>query len=120
MAFTGAEDSDVSPAGDGFGAANISALGKATVTGSLADGTAISQAVPIAVDSRLPLYVPLSAGKGSFFGWIAFQDTPSTNIYWFNPAVSTAKYYKQGFQREVPVQISPYVYMSRNRWSKKM
>lgn len=110
MAFIGADDTNASPAGDGYAAVNMSASGKATVSGSLANGIAVSQTVPVSTDARIPLYVSLVSGKGSFFGWIEFQGTLSTNLHWFVPAVSTAKYYKEGFQREVPVVISPFVY----------
>jgi hypothetical protein len=108
--FEGADPSIYAPTGDGWATVNLLANGNATISGYLADGTIISRTLPIAMDSRLPLYIPLSTGRGAFFGWLRFDASSVTPFEWFSPAMPGGKYYPQGFQREIPTYISPYVY----------
>ncbi|MCY2924821.1 MAG: Ig-like domain-containing protein, partial [Planctomycetota bacterium] len=63
----GSSDAAASPPGTGAGAVTVSASGIVTVSGNLADGTAIRQTTGAAADGSWPLYVSLYAGRGLLF-----------------------------------------------------
>jgi hypothetical protein len=97
------------PAGSpgGFGVANITntPAGQATLTGTLGDGTAFNQSVPIAQSGAIPVYKSLYAGKGLLLGWITFSHDPSNtpaqtltgSLNWIKPEVGGNGLYPGGF-----------------------
>lgn len=90
------------PAGDGYATAAVAATGAANLTGLLADGTKLSQKIAVTRGDLWPVYVSLSGGKGSVFGWLGFSNTPPHNtvygdLQWTRPAVPASKLYPGGF-----------------------
>jgi hypothetical protein len=91
------------PSGNGFGLVTVSSAGSIHLSGTLADGTSISQSVPVSKDGFWPAYVSLYSGKGSVVGWItlsnALAEDLSGAINWIKPAQNpkTTKYYPAGF-----------------------
>jgi hypothetical protein len=90
------------PEGDGYGAVTVGPGGYVTLNGSLADGNALSQVVPLSRNGDWPLYQSRYSGKGSVWGWLAFDtNTPSAGISglvsWIKQAVPAAIYYPAGF-----------------------
>jgi hypothetical protein len=103
-----------SPEGNGHGAATIDGNGIVNFRGFLADGTPAAQRVALSKDGEWPLYLSLYAGRGSLLGWVTLtnQDASDLNgprVSWTKPALTTTKYYPQGFQVESPLIGSRYV-----------
>lgn len=115
----GGEDASVVPGGHGYGSATIDATGKLKFTGSVADGTAASQSVPVSKDGWWPLYVPLYSGKGSIFGWVSFTNSPQPDlggtVNWFKPALAAPRYYTNGFSMDSALIGSAYLSPGTNR-----
>jgi len=87
-----------SPGGDGY-ALITNHLGKATLVGALADGTAYSQAVPVSQTGDVPFYTTLYGGKGLIMGWLNLTNTNSvtpTGLTWIHPG-HNAGLYPKGF-----------------------
>jgi cyclophilin family peptidyl-prolyl cis-trans isomerase len=92
------------PFGDGYGTASISTKGSLTFSGSLADGTKVTQKVPISKNGDWPLYLNLYKGKGMLLSRIVFDtNQPETDLSglmnWFK-RTQVAKYYPGGFTNE--------------------
>jgi hypothetical protein len=82
-----------SPGGDGY-ALLTNKAGTSAVSGALADGTALSQSVPVSQDGYVPLYDNLYAGKGLLLGWINLYltNTDGVGLTWFRPPVRSGLY----------------------------
>lgn len=100
------------PAGDSWGAVTVDAAGNIHLSGSLADGTALAQTVPVARSGAWPLYASLASGQGLLLGWLAFSsgsnETLGGEVLWLESASSKAKYYANGLALRTPIQGSPY------------
>jgi hypothetical protein len=98
-----------SPGGFGYGFITNNSLGTISFIGALADGTAVSQTVPISQQGYWPLYIPLYANRGLIEGWIEFSSgSPRGNISWIRPAGKLTTTYTNGFTNEVAIFGSPY------------
>jgi Divergent InlB B-repeat domain/Fibronectin type III domain len=90
------------PAGHSFGFVKVTSGGTASLAGTLADGTKISQSVPLSQDGTWPLYIPLYSGKGLITSWQMFRDHGDGtdfdgNLVWLKLTNSTARFYPAGF-----------------------
>ena len=105
-------NSATEPGGDSFGTISVDAGGKAKLAVSLADGTKVSQSVPVSKNGQLPFYGSLYAGQGSILSWITFSNAPSEDlsgdVSWIKPVLATAKYYPGGFTFETVASGSVY------------
>jgi hypothetical protein len=114
MVIPGAEEGSNAPYGDGFGAVRVSAAGLASFSGSLADGTKVTQSAVLSKDNSWPFYVAPSSSKGSAISWLSINsaDSRRTNLTgllnWIKPANSSARYYPAGFTNEYEVIGSAY------------
>ncbi len=100
------------PEGDSYATVNVDASGKLTVSGSLADNSALSQSVPISGSGDWAVYVPLYNGGGSLLGWLSFDtNSPADGLdgwlNWIKPAQRTT-YYPGGFTNSVMAGASRY------------
>ena len=68
------------PEGDGYGTVRVSAAGVATFTGTLADGTVVSQSAPVSKNGDWPFYLSLYSGRGCMQSWLAFTNEDSDDI----------------------------------------
>ena len=97
----GDADPSNSLGGSGYATLTIATDGTVTMIGKLADGTSISQSVPINKDGAWLLYVPLYNGKGSIFGPVTFGNQPNTSmngtLFWSKPALASSKFYPAAF-----------------------
>jgi hypothetical protein len=107
MVLPGHDGDSSLPTGDGYGSVKISTAGAALFSGTLADGTKISQLAPISKDGLWPFWASLYANKGSMLGWVtvgnAAADQPDLSglVSWIKPAgVTGARYYAGGFTTE--------------------
>ena len=101
--------------GDGYATITVATNGRVSLSGSLADGTALnltsSQNPPISLYGAWPLYVPLYNGKGSVWGWVLSNGSaPAPSLSWIKPANSASAYYPGGFTDECELPVSPYLY----------
>jgi uncharacterized repeat protein (TIGR03803 family) len=100
------------PAGDGWGTVTVNAAGSVSLSGSLADGTALAQTVPVSGSGEWPLYASLSGGQCLLLGWLAFpSDTNQAlggQVLWLKSALPTAKYYTNGVTLQTSILASPY------------
>jgi hypothetical protein len=110
----GSTDASASPGGEGYGTVVVNGAGQVTLSGSLADGSALSQSVPVSRDGRWPLYASLYTGKGSVWSWLAFDayNNPARglegDLSWIKPAQLGVRYYPAGFTNEVVAEGSRY------------
>ncbi|HEY2083578.1 MAG TPA: S8 family serine peptidase [Verrucomicrobiae bacterium] len=100
LIFPGTNGDAQFPMGDGYGAATVSAAGKIRLTGSLADGTKLSESTTATVTGEWPLYVSLYRGQGELLGWLLFtnsgQESVAGDVSWIKNPIS-AKFYPNGF-----------------------
>jgi hypothetical protein len=108
IAFPGSTGS--LPAGNGYGLVKIGAGGFATVSGSLADGTAISQSVSISKDGAWPFYASLYSGKGVVLGWItnSVETGLGGDVSWVKTGAAGGSYYRSGFTNDMTIDGSVY------------
>lgn len=104
------------PQGYGYGTAVLAANGTLTFMGTLADGTKVTQAVPVADTNRWaatmwPLYAQLYANRGLLIGWVntnSLTNDISGTLRWIRPPATTPKYYTNGFIATVQLDGSIY------------
>ena len=100
------QDAANQPGGDSFGTVTVDAGGNVKFSGVLADGTKVSQKVPLSKNGWWPLFVPLYSGSGSILSWVIFVESSEasfTGVFnWIKPAQPNGKLYADGFtvQRE--------------------
>jgi hypothetical protein len=106
-------DDGTFPFGLGYGAVTVDAAGNVVLSGSLADGTPVSQSTTVSQNGWWPLYSWLYGGKGSVFSWVSFVTNapPSGQFSWIKPAlpVASTKFYPQGFTNLVMAEVAHYV-----------
>jgi hypothetical protein len=90
-----------SPAGDGYGNVQVTTAGNVTLSGVLADGTAVTQSGTLSPSGQWALYAPLYVGRGYLLGWLTFTNNPEGDIAgwlgWFRPAQPSSALYTMGF-----------------------
>ena len=91
------------PTGDGFGTVTVSAAGAVSLSGTLADGTRVTQRTGLSKDGHWPLFASPYRGKGSLLSWVTFTNETDSDFNglfnWFKQT-QTAKYYAGGFTNE--------------------
>jgi len=94
------------PAGDGFGAIRVTTSGGAVFSGSLADGTKVTQSAGLAKDGSWPFYASMYAGNGSLVSWLTISKQPDATpditglMSWIKQSGSPSKAYLSGFTTE--------------------
>jgi cyclophilin family peptidyl-prolyl cis-trans isomerase len=97
-------NSSTGPFGDGYARVSINTKGSLTFNGCLADGTKVTQKVPISKNGDWPLYLNLYKNKGTLLSRIVLDtNQPDTDLSglmnWFK-RTQVAKYYPGGFTNE--------------------
>ena len=100
VAFPAGTQSADAPPGAGYGTLSVGKTGVATLSGALADGTAVSASAAVSKSGAAPLYAALYSTKGSLF---AELDLPPPgagafggSYHWTKPTVTTG-YHRLGF-----------------------
>jgi len=100
------------PQGDGIGTLTVMANGSVTLSGTLADGTAITANAPLSKNYTVPVYAQLYAGNtGSFSGVATLNlmnldsDVSGTDFDWFRPWINEAQYYPWGWDEGVKIDL---------------
>ena len=92
------------PPGDSFGTVTVSSKGSISLSGTLSDGTKVTQKAFLSAEGMWPLYVPLYKGKGSLVGWVTFADETTTDfsgsLNWYKQRDVNARFYANGFTNQ--------------------
>jgi hypothetical protein len=100
------------PSGHGFGKITIKPDGGVTWTGTLADGSPVSQSSVLSGQGVWPLYAPLYSGAGFVISWIQFTHRSDSDLsglmIWMKPAGMKGSYFKSGFTNEMETVGSRY------------
>ena len=118
MVIPGEEGEPGSPEGSGYGLVTVDKAGQAVMSGTLAEGTVVSQSVPVSQDGDWPLYVSLYSGKGLLMAWLKFTlpgGLTNTAASWIKLTNSASTYYRGGFTNEFATPGSAYVYVKTSR-----
>ncbi|MBL9116837.1 MAG: serine hydrolase [Verrucomicrobiaceae bacterium] len=89
--------------GSGCGTLTLSAKGQVSLTGSLADGAALSASAPLNAALECPLFVSLYKSKGMFCSQAKFDhtladsDVKQAECWWFKPPTNGAEHYPNGW-----------------------
>ncbi len=98
------------PQGDGYATGTIKTDGTVSISGKLADHTAITASAPLSKVNRWPLFAQLYVLKGSFSTWINMDesatdtDMTSSSVHWFRPYQAT-QWYPWGWGEGIEVDI---------------
>jgi cyclophilin family peptidyl-prolyl cis-trans isomerase len=106
-------NSSAGPFGDGYGTVSVNTKGSLTFSGSLADGTKVTQKVPISRNGDWPLYLNLYKGNGTLLSKIVLDtNSPDTDLSglmnWFK-RTQVAKYFGAGFTNESTIVGSRFI-----------
>lgn len=93
------------PQGDGYCAIQIKSSGQLSLSGSLADGTTLTESSTVLENGLWPMYVPLYHAQGVILGWLTFDTNQPVSgltgsLSWIKPS-SSAKVYPGGFTNQV-------------------
>jgi hypothetical protein len=101
------------PNGTGIGNLTVLPSGTMSFVAELADGSTISQGVPVSNSGTWPVYVSLYKGKGSMIGWLNFTNGTTTrwtgDLRWIKSTDAGGKNYPAGFAVKAPITASPFV-----------
>ncbi len=94
------------PAGYGYGTMTVSSAGLVQLTGTLADGTKLSQKSALSKDGLWPLYSSIYGGAGAVISWMQFNtNIPESDLsgqfVWIKPAGLSSKSFPGGFTNSV-------------------
>jgi hypothetical protein len=103
------------PQGSGYGSVTVDGSGRIRFSGTLADGTRVSQSTVVSKDGMWPVYIPLYAAKqGSLSGWVTFTNIVGVSdlngsLNWVKPRAAISKFYPNGFATQITLLGSQYV-----------
>jgi len=99
------------PDGNGYGTVKVDGHGNVKWSGTLSDGTKVSQNSGLSADGIWPLYAAPYGGKGTVMAWMQFASngTLSGDFVWVKPAGLSKSSYPEGFTNYVDVSGSLYV-----------
>jgi hypothetical protein len=104
VSIPGSDDSTTAPGGSGYGTVTVNNSGNLQFSGTLGDGTKVSQGTFVSADGQWPLYSTLYSQKGSILGFLTFTNEPTDDlsglVNWFKPPVPNSKLYPGGFTIE--------------------
>ena len=98
-------------AGTGFGTVKVDLGGNLKWSGTLADGTTVSQNSAVSDQGMWPLFSSLYGGAGSVISWLQFTTNSQLggSVVWIRPAAPKAKLYPEGFTNELKAAGSLYL-----------
>ena len=98
--------------GDGFASVTVDASGNVKLSGTLGDGTRMTQKAILSGQSEWPFFVPLYSGQGSALGWLAFTNETSSDfrgaVTWIKLSQPASAFYPAGFTNELDAIGSLY------------
>jgi hypothetical protein len=109
-------DSAQYPQGHGVGTLAVLTSGGVRLSGTLADGSAVSFSGALSKENTFAFYAPLASGKGALSGAVGFRENPGVSdlegrdLLWFNPASATRARYPAGWIDGIRVDLLGSVY----------
>lgn len=101
------------PLGDGYALLTINRLGRAKLSGSLADGRAFTFAGVLSHDHRMVFHIPLYAKEGGVTGALVVRDTEVSDLdgayVWSKPERPDAVLYPEAWEAQGALVGSRYV-----------
>ena len=111
MVIPGTNNPAYGPGGHSPGTLTVKA-GAISFIGSLADGTPVTQKVPLSQDGSWPFFQTLYAKGGSMLGWIDFtsrmEDDLHGDLSWIKPGFTKSPLYTNGFAYRATASGSRY------------
>src|SRR5258708_6252856 len=107
--------------GNGIGTVKVDKAGNVVWSGTLADGTAVSQTTTLSKQGRWPLYASLYGGTGEIISWMQFASQSDSDLagqtIWIKPAGRVA-YYPMGMTNGV--NAAGALYKPSTAWTNVM
>ena len=101
------------PHGSGYAIIRIAKSNNVTVSGTLADGRAISASSIVSTNDTIPIYARLFSGAGAVTGTTTLVNTTTADISgsvrWFKPERLSDQYYPQAFTTQNAIIGSRYL-----------
>jgi hypothetical protein len=99
--------------GSGFMWADVDSKGRVNLSGSMADGTAITQSTVITEDGTCPVFSSMYSGNGMIMGYLGFASVPESDasgaLTWAKPSRPNADFNPAGFTNDVTMTGSRYI-----------
>lgn len=96
-----------SPGLVGFGTAGVDALGRLTFSGTLGDGTPVTQKTFVSKQGWWPFYVSDHSASSLVLGWLNFTNATNSDldgsVTWLKGPSSKGKFYAAGFTNQIGV-----------------
>lgn len=114
ISMNGDTNSATLPGGYSGFTATVDGSGNATLSGTLAEATAVSCSAPLSSGGIQPVFVPLYGNKGMLIGWLDYTNTEEDSegetfnvradpfLIWLKPNRSTDKFYANGIDLTTP------------------
>ena len=99
LRIPGSANSLAAPGGDGFGTITVNVSGNLLLSGTLGDGTKVTQTSFVTGSGVWPLYASLYSGRGFILGWLSFTGSGLEAI---NGQVTWFKWPNPGWKRLYP------------------
>lgn len=97
------------PGGDGFGTVKLDSGGVVQWSGSLGDGTKVTQKTTLSAQGIWPLYVSAYGGKGCAVGWLQLNNGALNGpVAWVKQSGAAGNYYAAGFTNAIDAAGVPY------------
>lgn len=118
--FPGSGNSLAAPGGDGFGTVTVDPTGALVFSGTLSDGSGVSQSTFVSGAGDWPFYVALYSGQGAILGRLTFTGAGANSISgpvsWFKlPAAGVRRPYPGGFTVQTNATGAAYAFTSGTR-----
>ena len=110
MLIMGDHGATNAPPGDGPLTVGVSGSSSVTVSGTMADGSAVTLGTGHSAEGTWPFYASIYSGRGLVIGWMSFAtNAGSHELVWVKPPDSKTQYYPIGFREERPVALQRYL-----------
>lgn len=107
------------PQGSGYGFVTLRATGLVSLSGVLADGTAVSASAPLSGNYEWPFFKQLYSVKGCVGGIVKFDrtqtdsDLAKAGCFWLRPVIANQQHYPQGWPAGISVDLLGSLYAAQ-------
>jgi hypothetical protein len=120
LRIPGCGNSLAAPGGDGFGTVTVDVSGNLLFSGTLGDGTKVTQTTFVTASGLWPLYASMYSSRGSILGWLSFTgsgfNTISGQATWFKwPNPGLKRLYPGGYTFQTETLGSVYAFTNGTR-----
>ncbi|MGO8674697.1 MAG: SBBP repeat-containing protein [Limisphaerales bacterium] len=120
LRIPGSANSLAAPGGDGFGTITVDVSGNLLLSGTLGDGTKVTQTSFVTGSGVWPLYASLYSGRGFILGWLSFTgsglEAINGQVTWFKwPNPGWKRLYPGGYTYQTEAVGSVYAFTNGTR-----